>query len=363
MALPTAVFNFCSGPAMLPSAVMQKAQSEFMDYQGIGISILEMSHRSDAFLSVLESAEQRFRQLLAIPSNYKILFTQGGASLQFSAVPLNLLGAKQRAGYLDTGYWSVMAINEAKKFGQVSILHSTQTEQYRCAPCQKDYVIPQDLAYVHYTPNETIDGVAFDYIPDTGSVPLVADMSSCILSKTLDVSKFGVIYAGAQKNIGPAGLTIVIVREDLLGRQRSKLPRVLSYQELSKQKSMANTPPTYSIYLADLVFQWLKEQGGVEAIEQINQHKARMLYNTIDDSKLFFNNVKKSSRSIMNVPIFLNEELIDVFVSSAEQSGLLNLKGHRSRGGLRASIYNAMPMGGVTSLIEFMKEFEKNHVR
>jgi len=357
------VFNFCSGPAMLPSAVMQKAQSEFVNYQNLGVSIMEMSHRSETFQSVICAAESNLRKLLSVPKNYKVLFMQGGASLQFAAVPMNLMRTAQKAGFLDTGYWSKKAISEAKKFGSVDVVASTESSQYKAGLPQSDLNLQRDLSYLHYTPNETIDGAEFGYIPDSGEVPLVADMSSCILSAPIDVSKFGLIYAGAQKNIGPAGLAVVIVRDDLIGHASEQTPRLLNYQEVVDQNSLANTPPTYAIYLANLVFQWLLDLGGLSAIAKINKEKSECLYRAIDDSSLFYNDVELSIRSKMNVPIFMkNISLMDNFITEAEAAGLMNLLGHRSRGGLRASIYNAMPIEGVKALVEFIKIFENKYV-
>ena len=357
------VFNFCSGPAMLPESVMIRAQHEFLDYQKTGISIMEMSHRSPHFMSILESAEQNLRRLLTIPSQYSVLFMQGGASLQFSAIPLNLMRKYKRAGFLDTGYWSRQAMQEAARFGDVVCVGSSADKQYKSSIVASTIELPGDIDYLHYTPNETIDGVAFSYVPDTLNVPLVADMSSCILSSAIDVSQFGLIYAGAQKNIGPAGLGVVIVRNDLLGSAMPSTPRLMNYQTVLSAQSMANTPPTYAIYLANLVFEWLLAGSHYLDVQQLNVKKAALLYAALDESPLVFNDVESDSRSIMNVPFFFNNEaLTPLFLKEAEDFGLLNLKGHRSSGGCRASIYNAMPVQGVEKLVEFIKLFENKYV-
>ncbi|MEJ2042799.1 MAG: 3-phosphoserine/phosphohydroxythreonine transaminase [Reinekea sp.] len=355
-------FNFCSGPAMLPEPVMQQAQAELLNYQAKGISIMEMSHRSDTFQAILHSAKVRLRQLMNVPSNYYILFMQGGASLQFSCVPMNLLkGGK--ALYLDSGYWAKKAIAECKKIGDLDVQSVVTDSVVRQLHIPADLCRGNPYSYVHYTANETIDGLEYDSIPEVGDIPLVADMSSCILSRPVDVSRFGLIYAGAQKNIGPAGLTVVIIREDILARvMPDTIPRLLHYGTVVDENSMANTPPTFAIYLADLVFEWLQHQGGVDAMAIHNQHKAEMLYSVIDDSRLYSNTVATSHRSCMNVPFFLDDQLESAFVREAEQVGLLNLAGHRSVGGCRASIYNAMPVEGVEKLTEFMKHFENNYV-
>lgn len=357
-------FNFCSGPAMLPSEVMATAQSEFLNFQKSGISVMEMSHRSPEFQSILESTEKRLRNLMQIPESYRVLFMQGGASLQFSAVPLNLASQHLRAGFLNTGYWSQKAMTEAAKYVDVIEVGSSEGSRFKSLPDVFD-VDFNELDYLHITPNETIGGV--ECWPEFGEIacPIVADMSSCILSRSIDVSQFGVIYAGAQKNIGPAGLGIVIVKDELLVSSEldDDIPRLLNYRTVAKNDSMANTPPTYAIYLANLVFGWLQEQGGVAEIEQKNIKKAEMLYAAIDDSRLIYNDIDISLRSRMNVPFFFHDEnLQSAFLEEAQNQGLLNLSGHRSQGGCRASIYNAMPIEGVQSLIEFMKKFENSHV-
>lgn len=357
------IYNFCSGPAILPEEVLLKAQSELLSYQGCGTSVMSLSHRSDAFLAILSQAESRLRSLLDIPPNYRVLFTQGGASAQFAAVALNLITSNKPAGYLDTGYWSQKAIAEARRYGSVEVVASTAAAGYKRALADDDYSVSSDLSYLHYTPNETIDGVAFSAVPNSGRIPLVADMSSCILSEPVDISEFGLIYAGAQKNIGPAGLTVVIVREDLLKRSSGQVPRLMNYATLSEQNSMANTPPTFAIYMANLVFEWLLENGGLQAMQELNRRKSERLYQAIDNSRLFANSVEQHSRSKMNVPFTCaSEQLNNLFVNQAEEAGLINLKGHRSRGGMRASIYNAMPYAGVEALVNFMRKFESQYV-
>jgi len=356
------VFNFSAGPAMLPQEVLERARDEMLDWQGTGMSVMEMSHRGKEFMSIAEKATNDLRELMAIPENYEILFLQGGASSQFAMVPMNLLRGKNRADYINTGAWSKKAIGEAKKFCDVNLAASTEADGFCSAPAQSDLQLSNDAAYVHYTPNETIGGVEFNYIPDTGDVPLVADMSSTILSRPIDVSRFGVIYAGAQKNIGPAGLTVVIVRKDLIGQTLDKTPAMFDYQVHAENDSMANTPPTYGWYLAGLVFEWLKEKGGLQGMAEINQRKAGKLYQAIDNSDFYANPVRPDCRSWMNVPFTLaNPDLDKTFLEEAAKQGLTTLKGHRSVGGMRASIYNAMPEAGVDTLVEFMADFEKRN--
>ncbi len=356
------VFNFCAGPAALPTAVLNKAASEMSDWQGMGLSIMEMSHRSPEYVSVAQKAEQDLRDLLAIPNNYKVLFMQGGASAQFAMIPMNLLRSKTSADYINTGQWSAKAIKEASNYCEVNVVASSEAKNFSYAPQQSELKLNPNAAYVHYTPNETIGGVEFDYIPDTGDVPLVADFSSSILSAELDVSKFGLIYAGAQKNIGPAGLCIVIVREDLLGVVIPSTPTVMNYKVAADNDSMNNTPATYSWYLAGLVFEWLKEQGGVKAMNAINLCKAKKLYDYIDGSGFYANPVAINNRSIMNVPFTLKSDSLDkTFLQEADKNGLLNLKGHRSVGGMRASIYNAVSEDAVDALIAFMQDFAKRN--
>lgn len=354
----TRVFNFCAGPAALPTAVLEKASGEMLDWQGKGLSVMEMSHRSAEYVSIATQAEQDLRDLLSIPDNYKVLFMQGGATAQFAMIPMNLLRGKNTADYIHTGQWSAKAIKEASRYCEVKLAASAEDKNFTYAPKQTDLKLNPDAAYVHYTPNETIGGVEFDYIPETGDVPLVADFSSSILSEELDVSKFALIYAGAQKNIGPAGLCIVIVREDLLGDVLEGTPTAMNYQVAADNGSMYNTPATYSWYLAGLVFDWLKQQGGVSAMAVINQRKAKKLYDYIDASGFYANPVAVNNRSKMNVPFTLKDAALDkTFLAEAEQKGLLNLAGHRSVGGMRASIYNAVTEEAVDALIDFMKDF------
>ena len=357
------VYNFSPGPAMLPEEVLQQAANEMLDWHGSGICVMEMSHRGKEFISIAEQAEADLRELLAIPSTYKVLFLQGGATLQFSAVPLNLLRGKKSADYVNTGEWSKKAIKEAKQFCTVNIAASSEDANFTYAPTQDKWKLNSDAAYVHYTPNETIGGVEFHWIPQTGDVPLVADMSSNILSKPIEVSKYGLIYAGAQKNIGPAGLTIVIVREDLIGQIAPSTASMMDYKIQAENESMFNTPPTYSIYIAGLVFQWLKKQGGLVAIEKRNIEKAKLLYDFLDRSRFFKSPVRKQDRSRMNIPFTLSDpSLDDEFLKAAKARSLVQLKGHRSVGGMRASIYNAMPIEGVKVLVEVMQEFETRNV-
>lgn len=356
------IFNFSAGPAVLPAEVLAQARDELLDWHGSGMSVMEMSHRGKEFVSIAESAEQDLRELLAVPANYKVLFLQGGATLQFAAIPLNLLGRKSKADYVHTGEWAKKAIGEAKKYAAVSIAASSEDRNFTYAPKNAAWRLDPEAAYVHYTGNETIGGVEFHWIPDTGRVPLVCDLSSSLLSRPLDVGRFGLIYAGAQKNIGPAGLTIVIVREDLLGQARPETPSMLDYKVQADNGSMYNTPPTYAVYIAGLVFQWLRRNGGLVQMEKTNVAKAGLLYDLLDASGFYRSPVAKEDRSRMNVPFTLRDEALDAeFLKQAQQQGLLQLKGHRSVGGMRASIYNAMPMEGVKTLAEFMREFERRH--
>jgi phosphoserine aminotransferase len=360
----TKVFNFCAGPAMLPEAVMQKAQQEFCNWQGHGVSVMEISHRSPEYIEMALQAEQDLRDLLAVPDNYKVLFCHGGGRGQFAAVPLNLLGEKLEADYLLTGQWSKLAVIEAKKHARIAetnIMQTTDDGKVSVKPCSQ-WDINAGAAYVHYCPNETIEGIEIFETPETGVVPLVADMSSTILSRPIDVSKFALIYAGAQKNIGPSGLSIVIVREDLLGKARKAIPSIFDYQVQANAGSMYNTPPTYAWYLAGLVFKWLKEQGGLASIEKKNIAKAALLYDFIDGSEFYSNNVDKSVRSRMNIPFTLaDESLNETFLAESKKANLLTLKGHKLIGGMRASIYNAMPIEGVQALVDFMIKFEKKY--
>lgn len=355
-------YNFSAGPSALPEAVLKQSQQEMLDWHGHGLSIMEMSHRSKEFVSVAEQAEQDLRELMQIPENYKVLFMQGGASSQFSMIPMNLLRGKTTADYINTGDWSKKAIKEASRYCDVNVVATAEDNNFTSAPSQAELKLNPDAAYVHYTPNETIRGVEFDYIPDTGDVPLVADMSSNILSRPIEVSRFAMIYAGAQKNIGPAGLTVVIIRDDLLGDVLPATPSLYDYKVTADAGSMLNTPPTFGWYLAGLVFQWLKDQGGVPAMAEINQRKAEKLYSAIDDNPFYSNPVALNARSWMNVPFILADQSLDkVFLAEAEEKGLLNLPGHRSVGGMRASIYNAVPEQGVDALIDFMQDFAERH--
>ncbi|HIM99316.1 MAG TPA: 3-phosphoserine/phosphohydroxythreonine transaminase [Gammaproteobacteria bacterium] len=356
------VYNFSPGPAMLPQAVLEQARQEMLDWQGSGLSVMEMSHRGKEFMSIAEKADADLRELMGIPDDYKVLYLQGGASSQFAMVPMNLLRGKTSADYINTGVWSKKAIAEAKRYCAVNVAATTEAGNFSSTPSQQELKLNPDAAYVHYIANETIGGVEFPYIPQTGGVPLVADMSSTILSRPVDVSKFGVIYAGAQKNIGPAGLTVVIVREDLIGQVIDGAPTMFDYQIHADSDSMYNTPSTYSIYLAGLVFAWLQEQGGLAAMAEINQRKAKKLYDAIDNNPFYANPVEPESRSWMNVPFTLaNPDLEGDFLSEAKACGLTTLKGHRSVGGMRASIYNAMPEAGVDALVKFMQAFAAKH--
>lgn len=356
------LYNFSAGPAMLPHAVLKQAQQEMLDWHGSGISIMEMSHRGKDFISVAQQAENDLRALMVIPDNYKVLFLQGGASSQFGMVPLNLLRGKTTADYFNTGAWSKKAIAEAKRYCDVNIVASGEEGNFSHVPDKSEWQLNPDAAYVHYTPNETIGGVEFAEIPDVGDVPLIADMSSTILSRPIDVSRFAMIYAGAQKNIGPAGLTVVIIRDDLLGGAAESTPAMFNYEIHAKTDSMYNTPPTYGWYFAGLVFQWLLANGGLTAMGERNARKAGKLYAAIDDSGFYQNPVAIENRSWMNVPFILADAGLDAqFLEQATAQGLVTLKGHRSVGGMRASIYNAMPEEGVDALIAFMAEFESNN--
>jgi phosphoserine aminotransferase len=355
------VYNFSAGPAALPLPVLEQARDELLDWYG-GMSVMEVSHRSKAFIAVARQAEADLRELLAIPQPYRVLFMQGGATAQFSAVPLNLAAPDAVADYLNTGHWSQRTIAEAKRFLRVKVAADQAASNYSTVPDPSAIPLTPGAAYLHYTPNETIHGVEFPYIPDAGGVPLVADMSSTILSRPIDVSRFGLIYAGAQKNIGPSGLTVVIVREELLGRARSGTPLVFDYRAVAEAESMQNTPPTFGWYVAGLVLQWLKREGGLAAMAERNRAKAALLYAAIDATAFYSNPVARGCRSWMNVPFRLaRSELEPVFLAEAEAAGLANLAGHRAVGGLRASMYNAMPIEGVQALVGFMREFERRH--
>jgi len=358
----TEIHNFSAGPAVLPAAVLRQAQEELCDWHGSGMSVMEMSHRGRHFVSIAEQAEADLRELLDIPADFHVLFLQGGATSQFAMVPMNLLRGRQQADYINTGAWSKKAIAEARRFCTVNVAATAESSGFTTIPAADTWQLDPGAAYVHYTPNETIGGVEFDRIPETGAVPLVADMSSTILSRPIDVSRYGVIYAGAQKNIGPAGLTVVIVRKDLVGATLDGTPSMFDYKAHADNGSMLNTPPTFSWYLAGLVFRWLQEQGGLAAMAEINRRKAGVLYAAIDGSGFYNSPVDRACRSLMNVPFTLADAALDAeFLSGAEAAGLLNLKGHRSVGGMRASIYNAMPEAGVAALVAFMQEFERTH--
>lgn len=356
------VYNFSAGPSMLPLDVLETAGKEITEYKDTGMSVMEMSHRSKAFIDIAQAAESGLRHLLNIPSNYKVLFLQGGASTQFAMIPLNLMNEFKTADFIITGSWAKKAYSEAKKFGQANVIASSEESVFSYIPKVDKESFSKEADYVHITMNNTIYGTRFTTLPDTGDKPLIADMSSNILSETIDVSKFGLIYAGAQKNIGPAGLTIVIVREDLIGSAREGTPTMLDYKVHADNDSMYNTPPTYGIYMAKLMFDWLAEKGGIEAIQKTNEYKAGLLYDAIDASDLFKCPVAKEDRSLMNVVFTIGDKDMEtLFINKAKEAGLVNLGGHRSIGGMRASIYNAMPVEGVKALIAFMKEFELNH--
>ncbi|MDT0594286.1 3-phosphoserine/phosphohydroxythreonine transaminase [Glaciecola petra] len=355
------IYNFCAGPAMLPKAVLEKAKTEMLNWNGSGTSVMEVSHRGAPFMSLARESEQNLRHLLAIPNNYKVLFMHGGGRGNFFSVPLNLSKRGTIAQFLNSGMWSDSAIKEAQKYLQVEVVASNiKRNNLIEVPEQTEWEFNSDAAYFHYCSNETVDGIEINWVPQTGDVPLVADMSSNILSKPLDIEKFGIIYAGAQKNIGPSGLSIVIIRDDLLDFQDDKTPSVFSFKEQVKHDSMYNTPPTFSWYLAGLVFEWLIAQGGLENMEKLNKQKSQHLYSCIDGSQFYKNNVHPNNRSRMNVTFDLaDERLNDAFLKQANESGLLALKGHRAVGGMRASIYNAMPMEGVEALCSFMRDFER----
>lgn len=355
-------FNFSAGPAALPEAVLRRAADEMLDWQGTGISVMEMSHRSAGFAAIFAQAESDLRELLSVPASYRILFVQASATALNAIVPLNLSGHGRPAviDFVHTGAWSGKALAEARKYAAVNVAASSEPEQFTRIPLQHEWILEKDAAYVHICSNETIHGNEFFFTPDTGSVPLVADMSSHILSRPVDVAKYGLIFAGAQKNMGMAGVSVVIVREDLLGQARPVCPSVYDFSVLAAHHSVPNTPPVYAIYLCGLVFQWLKEQGGVKAMEEAAMRKSSLLYDCIDSSSLFVNRVNKSCRSRMNVPFFLKDERLNqAFLEGARKNGLLQLEGHRSVGGMRASLYNAMPFAGVEKLVSYMREFER----
>ena len=356
-------YNFSAGPAMLPTAVLEQAQSELLDWQGSGMSVMEVSHRSKAFVACADQTEALLREILGVPENYEVLFLQGGASAQFDVIPMNLTAPGDRAAFLNTGQWSAKAIKAAKRQGlEVEVLADEEVTNYTTVPAAGSYQVDPSLAYLHYTPNETIGGVEFDYVPETGDVPLVADFSSTILSRPIDVSRYGLIYAGAQKNMGPSGLCVVLVREDLLGRARPTTPAVLQYAEMAASDSMLNTPPTFGLYLLGLILQWVKETGGLTAMGERNQAKAAALYAAIDGSDFYSNPVAVNARSWMNVPFLVPDAALEKpFVAEAAAAGLTSLAGHRSVGGMRASIYNAVPVEGVQALIDFMAAFEQKN--
>jgi phosphoserine aminotransferase len=358
----TRVFNFSAGPAALPEPVLRRAAEEMLDWHGSGMSVMEMSHRGKEFISIAEHAESALRKLLAIPSNYKVLFMQGGAIGENAIVPMNLLRGKTSIDFVDTGEWSKKSIKEAKKYAQANIVASAADTGYDRVPARDTWKLDPNAAYVHCCTNETIGGVEYHFTPDVGDVPLVADMSSHILSRPVDVARYGLIYGGAQKNIGPAGLTIVIVRDDLLGQALPITPSAFDFKTVADNDSMYNTPPTYAIYIAGLVFDWLEAQGGLAAIERHNRAKAALLYDYLDSTGFYASPVQRDCRSLMNVPFKLKDEALDAaFLKGAEARGMLQLKGHRSVGGMRASIYNAMPVEGVQALVAYMQEFEQQH--
>ena len=356
------VYNFSAGPAVLPEPALKKAASELLEYGNTGMSVMEMSHRSKAYQEIFDKAEAGLRSLLNIPSNYHTLFLQGGAHLQFDMVPLNLFGKNKKCDMIHTGTWTKKAKGAAERFGTVNLIASSEDRNFSYIPEADPSKFSADADYFYICSNNTIEGTRYAEFPDTGGVPLVADMSSEILSTPVDVSKFGLIFAGAQKNVGPAGVTIVIVRDDLIGHAQSVTPVMLDYKIHAKERSMYNTPPTYGIYMAMLVFDWIKERGGLAAMEERNKKKAAILYDFIDSSSLFEGTAAQKDRSLMNIPFLTgSEELDSEFVKSAEKQGLVNLAGHRSVGGMRASIYNAMPVEGVSKLVDFMKKFEIEH--
>jgi len=358
----TRVFNFSAGPAALPESVLRQAADEMLDWHGSGMSVMEMSHRGREFIAIHAEAEALLRELLAIPANYKVLFMQGGAIGENAIVPMNLLRGKTGADYIDTGEWSKKSIKEAGKYCTVNVAASAKDTGYTTIPSRASWKLDPNAAYVHICANETIGGVEYHFTPDTGDVPLVADVSSNILSRPLEVSKYGLLYGGAQKNIGPAGLTIVIVRDDLLGRALPITPSAFDYQQQAEADSMLNTPPTYAIYIAGLVFRWIKAQGGLTAMEAHNRAKAALIYDYLETTSFYASPVAQDCRSLMNVPFKLKDDKLDeAFLKGAQARGMVQLKGHRSVGGMRASIYNAMPVEGVKALVAYMKEFEASH--
>lgn len=356
------VFNFSAGPSMLPEKVLKKASEQMLDYDGCGQSVTEMSHRSEEFKRIINEAERLLRELMNIPDSYKVLFLQGGASTQFSAIPLNFLNGSGKADYIITGQWSRKAYEEAKKYGDCKVAASSQDENFSCIPKTEENNFRSDADYVHICMNNTIYGTCYKEIPDTGGVPIVADASSCLLSEPIDVTKFGMIYAGAQKNIAPAGLTLAVIREDLIGNARDYCPTMLDYNVHAEHSSLYNTPPCYGIYMCMLVLRWLVSLGGLKSIAVINRKKAALLYGSLDNSEMFKGTALPQYRSLMNVPFITGSNELDLkFIAQASEAGFVNLKGHRTVGGMRASIYNAMPVEGVEALVEFMKKFEKEN--
>ena len=358
----TRVFNFSAGPAALPEPVLRQAADEMLDWHGSGMSVMEMSHRGKEFIAIHAEAEALLRELLNVPANYKVLFMQGGAMAENAIVPMNMLRGKSSADYINTGEWSKKSIKEAGKFAKINVAASSEATSFDRIPKRETWKLNPDAAYVHICSNETIGGVEYHTTPDVGSVPLVADMSSSIMSRPVDVTKYGLIYGGAQKNIGPAGVTIVIVRDDLIGQALPITPSAFDYKQQADNDSMLNTPPTYGIYIAGLVFKWIKAQGGLTGIEARNRAKAKLLYDALDASSFFTSPVAREDRSLMNVPFKLKDESLDAeFLKGAQERSMIQLKGHRSVGGMRASIYNAMPIEGVQALVAYMKEFEATH--
>lgn len=356
------IYNFSAGPAMLPESVLKKAQEEMMNYRDSGMSVMEMSHRSKQYEEIIKDAESVLREIMAIPEDYSVLFLQGGASSQFAMVPLNLFGENKTADYVNTGTWAIKAIKEAKRYGAVNVVATSEDTNYNRIPELDRSKFNSTADYFHITTNNTIEGTRFTEIPDTGAVPIIADMSSNILSEVYDVSKFGLIYAGAQKNMGPAGVTVVIIRKDLIGKALDITPTMFNYKTHADESSMFNTPPTYSVYMCKLVFEWVKEMGGVAVLQKINEEKANILYDYLDQSKMFRGTVEKKDRSLMNVPfVSPSAELDAKFIKEAASNGFIELKGHRLVGGMRASIYNAMPTEGVIKLVDFMKKFESEN--
>lgn len=354
------VYNFSAGPSMLPESVLKKAAAEMLDYEGSGQSVMEMSHRSKIYGTIIEGAESLLREVMNIPDNYKVLFLQGGASTQFAAIPLNLMNGSGKADYVLTGQWATKAYKEAARYGEANVVASSKDKTFSYIPKLDPSTFTKDADYFYICMNNTIYGTVYHEIPETGNVPLVADISSCILSKPLDISKFGMVYAGAQKNMAPAGLTVVIIREDLIGHARDITPTMLDYKTHADNGSMFNTPPCYTIYIAKLVLEWIKNEiGGLENMQKLNEKKAALLYNFLDNSKMFRGTVVPEDRSLMNVPFVTGSDELDAkFVKEATEQGLVNIKGHRTVGGMRASIYNAMPYEGVEALVKFMAEFE-----